>query len=632
MKHLRLPLILLLAAVLAGVGLWLLWPRHEAGAPGVSPRAAPAGRDGRPNVVLISLDTVRPDHLGVYGYAKPTSPRLDAFARDAVVFTQARAQAPWTLPSHASLFTSLLPSHARVEDINQRLPDDVTTLAAQLAGAGYRTAALVNDGQMKAHWGLNRGFAEWREFPVDTPAGACDAITREALAWLARAPAADTPPFFLFLHYFDAHDPYEAPPAFRQRFGVTLTGEQTQQLLAHHRAPSDELLDKDEIARIQADYGFTDEQMQQELAKYRPRNFDLRDAALMAQLQAAYDAEIAWLDDEVGKLLAALPANTLVVIFSDHGEAFEEHGWMGHGATLHEEEIRVVLLMRPPAARAGQRCDAPVMLLDVAPTILRQCGVQPPAIWEGRDLSPAFAALALPPRPQYSETTRVLEGLVLRGVTLDGQRGLASLWQHPRKYLYERLAGEPPGAPSDLAAGGPVKSFDELVRTLEAYASEGSFWLVGVGGFAHLRLNLTVTEGRVALAAPIAPDWDSDALRLSEDGRTLTWDCAPGLQEGLYLQTSVPVASITLAATTDGEPSLVYLAGPQPDEWRRAEAPTTAITPDAARAALSVATLLRNDPGVYVSYHAGTYRPPAGAPANLDAETLRQLRALGYAH
>src|SRR5207244_4424764 len=167
-------------AALAGAGVLLafLWSGSRDGDP-VPPRKV-----ARPNVVLISLDTLRPDHLGCYGYDKPTSPNRDAFARRSVVFTSCRAQAPWTLPSHMSLFTSMLPTSNGVDNLNKVLPPEIPTLAQLLREEGYHTAALVNNGQMRKHWGLGRGFETWREFAVDTPAGDCVNLTREALAWL----------------------------------------------------------------------------------------------------------------------------------------------------------------------------------------------------------------------------------------------------------------------------------------------------------------------------------------------------------------------------------------------------------------------------------------------------------------
>jgi arylsulfatase A-like enzyme len=291
---------LLLVILLATAGFALCFTLLQRDEDRPPPGSADPEKHPRPNVLLISLDTLRPDHLGCYGYGKGTSPNLDRFAKQALVFTNCRSQAPWTLPSHISLFTSMLPSTNGVDNLNKVLPPEIPTLAQLLREEGYRTAALVNNGQMRKHWGFARGFDTWHEFEVDTPAGSCANITRAALTWLGVREAAA--PFFLFLHYYDTHDPYDAPEPYRKQMGTTLTGAQARKLCFRHRTPQRPITDK----------------------------------ALLADLMAAYDAEIAWLDHELGKLLDAVPPNTLVVIFSDHGEAFEEHGWLLHGATLYK--------------------------------------------------------------------------------------------------------------------------------------------------------------------------------------------------------------------------------------------------------------------------------------------------------
>src|SRR5262249_31839022 len=181
----------------------------------------------RLNVVLISVDTTRSDHLGCYGYPLKTSPTIDRLAARGVRFACARTQVPWTLPAHMSLFTSLLPSHNRVEHTLCELPTDVPTLARLLGEHGYNTAALVNDACMSAQWRFHRGFRLWREYPNLTDAGDCKHLTDHALRWLEQKPAE---PFFLFLHYYDPHHPYDPPANFRDRFGAKLTGLQSSRL------------------------------------------------------------------------------------------------------------------------------------------------------------------------------------------------------------------------------------------------------------------------------------------------------------------------------------------------------------------------------------------------------------------
>src|SRR5207253_904439 len=147
----------LVTAVTAGI--WRPW--RASGRPGAPPL--------RPNVVLISLDTTRADHLGCYGYPRPTSPNLDRLAARGVRYANARSQAPWTLPSHMALFTSLLPSHCQVTQVHSVLSPAIPTLAEILGGHGYHTAGLVNNGQMNARLGCHRGFGDWQEFQAGTP-------------------------------------------------------------------------------------------------------------------------------------------------------------------------------------------------------------------------------------------------------------------------------------------------------------------------------------------------------------------------------------------------------------------------------------------------------------------------------
>src|SRR5262249_54389935 len=151
-----------------------------------------------------------------------------------------------------------------------------------------------------------------------TPQGTCEHITTEAVNWLDSSPAS---PFLLFLHYYDPHQPYDPPAAFRERFGSSLTGRETTRLLIRLDRPG----------------------------------VPVGDRKLFEQLVGSYDGEIAWLDHELGRLFARLPPNTLVVLFSDHGEAFKEHGWVMHGATLYEEEIRAALVLHYPGVLPAGR-------------------------------------------------------------------------------------------------------------------------------------------------------------------------------------------------------------------------------------------------------------------------------------
>ncbi len=557
----------------------------------------------RPNVLLISLDTLRPDHLGCYGYPRDTSPHLDQFARSAVQFTNARAQAPWTLPSHMSLFTSQLPSRNRVYDLNHVLPEGIPTLAQILQENGYHTVGLVNDGQMKAHWGFNRGFAEWREFGVDTPAGNCENITREAINWLANK---GKKPFFMFLHYFDVHEPYAAAEAFRQKFEVQISGPRSSRLMWAARYPGQAL-----------------------------------DPGAREQLINAYDAEIAWLDDELGKLFGKVPENTLVVLFSDHGELFGEHGWTLHGATLYEAEIRVLLLMKYPGRKwAGRKIGSPVMLLDVAPTVLAACGIRQPAQFDGRPIN--LEADATPShRMSYAETTRMLEGRVLK-----------SVMRYPWKLTYSLFDGELvlhklPDEERNLMTK-EKKIGGALLRELEDWLAIEDCTIVYAKGSGRYELTVKLPRDKILTWVPIDIDHNRDSIEVLADGAGLRVTFFLREQtKGLYLEFTHQVNAVSfdfkineerdkkrvfISSRRSNPESLPFELSLGPDRADADPRPAHGLIKDkfsAARLATAVDGfyLVRYPPGRPVGSRP---KPRRGRTGRLDEETIRRLKALGY--
>lgn len=382
-------------------------------------RAGEPGRAGGSaagaSLLLVTLDTVRADRLGGYGYAAAETPTLDRLAREGVRFAAASTNAPLTLPAHASLLTGLLPPrHGLRNNGAGRLPE-VPTLAAVLAAAGYRTAAFVSSFVLDRRFGLDRGFAVYDD-AVERDAGGGVALDAErrgdrtverALAWLA-SEAAETldrqRPFFLWVHLYDAHAPYAPPAPYDSR----------------HRG--------------------------------RP-----------------YDGEIAFADAQVGRLVAelerrGLAGRTLVAVAADHGEALGEHGELTHGLLLYEPTLRVPLLLRGPGLAAGAVVETPVSLADLGPTLAGLLGrplapasdvstAASAAALDGRDLSAALRRGAEPaPADVYAET---------RYPALFGWSGLAALRRRHFKYvaapapeLYD-LARDP-GERSNLAAGQPA--------------------------------------------------------------------------------------------------------------------------------------------------------------------------------
>ncbi len=320
----------------------------------------------RPNVLLISVDTLRADHLGCYGYARPTSPEIDRLAARSVVFERAYASAPWTLPSFGSLFTSRRPSRHRAGVFTEReaawgrdagvlmkttenLRADLPTLAEVLRAAGWRTAGIHNNPYLGVETGIDRGFDAYRRYQYTAAAG-----TDLALAWLD---AHGAERWFLFVHYMDPHYPYAPPDPYAERFGGEPFG-----------AVETEVPKLDALRRSDVD------------PSVKRRMIDL------------YDGEIAYTDAHVGRLLARLEehgdlARTLVVFHSDHGDEHWEHGSFDHGQSLHAELLHVPLIVSFPArVPGGRRVAQRVRLIDVMPTILELCGVPAPDPIAGRSL------------------------------------------------------------------------------------------------------------------------------------------------------------------------------------------------------------------------------------------------------
>lgn len=323
----------------------------------------------RPHVVFISVDTLRADHLGAYGYGRETSPRIDELARSSVRFDQASSQASWTLPSHMSMITSQYPHVHGVEDDGTSLAEEATTLAEILAANGYDTAALISWVYLSEQYGFAQGFGRFEELLppphlVDSATRAsfkAEHVTDYAIRWLERP---HERPYFLFVHYFDPHLDY-APPE-----------------------PYDTMFDPDYKGDARGDFEWIwpyIKGVHHEPATITPRDLE--------HITALYDGEIRYTDVHVGRLLDAVDRtlgldNCIIVFTSDHGEELNDHGSMeGHQWTLYEEVIRVPLLIRlPNRALAGRVIRAPVELIDIAPTLLARLGIARPGTFQGKDL------------------------------------------------------------------------------------------------------------------------------------------------------------------------------------------------------------------------------------------------------
>jgi len=343
-------------------------------------------------VVLISIDTLRADHLGVYGHERFTSPVLDAFAAQGSVFEDASAPAPWTLPSHASMLTGLYPLGHGVITSKTALPDHVPTLASMLKTAGYETAAVVNSTWLKqTTFGLTRDFDAFlavddADYGRRTPS---TWVTDQAVQWLRER---GNERLFLFIHYYDVHADYASLPAYEKLMVTPYTGQADGTGWQLQRANFDE----QHLALCADDF---DPEICAFGSQAKPRVIDEHtdpvrfDAADVRHLEELYDAGIRQLDSELGRLFAyldeeGLSKRSLVIVTSDHGEEFMEHGRVEHFLTTHQEMLHIPLILRGPGAPAGLRVSAPVSIVDLAPTVLSLVGAPVEHALDGLDLSP----------------------------------------------------------------------------------------------------------------------------------------------------------------------------------------------------------------------------------------------------
>ena len=346
----------------------------------------------RPRVILmLSLDTLRADHLGFYGYEKFTSPVLDMIAAEGVVFEDASAASPWTLPSHASMLTGLYPKHHGVRTMSTGLPDDVATLAAMLAEAGFETAAVVNSTWLRQeNYRITRDFDKYLFIEDIAHRRAPNSwVTDQAIEWLDEMREER---LFVFVHYYDIHSDYASEPAYEKLFTtpydgiVDGTGWQLTRvnLEEEHIELCHERFDPERCTFGTAGGSLVVDSSVEKL------EFDRDDVRRLNEL---YDAGVRQLDAELSRLFAWMRREgvldeTLLIVTSDHGEEFMEHGRVDHFVPMWQELLRVPLVFRGPGLRVGARIEAPVSLVDLAPTIVSLAGAELAEPTDGVDLSP----------------------------------------------------------------------------------------------------------------------------------------------------------------------------------------------------------------------------------------------------
>ncbi|MBS3818803.1 sulfatase [bacterium] len=316
----------------------------------------------KPNVILISLDTLRADHLGCYGYERNTTPHIDSFSSQSALFSNVYTSSPWTLPSHVSLLTSLFGVHHQVYNEDEKMDPSMVTLADVLRQESYFCSAFTGGALVSALYGFSKGFDSYRQ----TARGfwrkdAAEDVGQKACHWLERNKEKN---FFLFLHTYQPHNPYSSPSPYRSLF-LSDDPEWKSIDLLHH------LGGKKGVFKA--------------LSPRERRN-----------IINLYDGEIRYTDEKlVYPVLEKLKElglyeQTLIVLTSDHGEEFYDHKGWEHGHTLYDELLKVPLIIKFPQGRfAGEKIDSIVRLVDIMPTLLEELGI-PYSDYEldGRSLIP----------------------------------------------------------------------------------------------------------------------------------------------------------------------------------------------------------------------------------------------------
>jgi arylsulfatase len=537
-----------------------------AGAHGCAREKKPRGR-----FILISLDTLRADHLGAYGYARPTSPFLDSLAARGTLFENAVVQLPGTLPSHMSIFTGLYPAEHGVYP-ETALSPLVRTLPEVLRAEGFRTAGHTEGGYVAGRYGFARGFEEWTDdSPMVEHEGRLvksrEAVKRtfgRGMDFLRRV--RDEESFFLFLHTYSIHDPYDPPEKYRSLYwsGPPPPGAfepRGQDLAAFNRG---------ERALV-------------------PRAVEY--------YQALYDAQINYTDDVLREFFAGLAElgladSVTVVLTSDHGEEFLEHGRLVHEQVYHES-LHVPLVVVRPGGRSGQRVGTLVQSVDLAPTLLELAGV-PPA---GR---PAMSGRSFVP---------LLEG----GGRSPGRDAYAEAFVTRDRAVYRQTE-------------------DELLQYVrrEARSPEDGVWVTRSTSLETFAASLELwaasyNEPRALRVRVDGEPWRTE--RLDTAGRWLQIPLPPGVgKRRVDLESAGCVSPASLGRSEDARCLSFLLRGLAPS---RSELYALTRDPRSARDLSRERHRLAGE--LFDRLDAFRFRPVAEpAPAPLDPEQEERLRALGY--
>lgn len=558
-----------------------------------------SARGTRPNIVLIVVDTLRVDHLSMNGYTRATSPRLDAWAaRHAVIFEQAIAAAPTTLPSHASMFTGLdaLRHGANLDGAATEL----VLLAERLRGIGYSTAAATGGGYLHPRYGLFQGFDRYRSIKdghlrEDELALSLNTFER----WLDELPE----PYFLFLHTYEVHSPYRP----RQPHLSRLHPAEDKTLASawlNPRPPT-----PDAAFRVRRHSGY---EVAVRGGTTRPENAPVIDANVAI---AHYDSSIAHVDEQLGTILDSIAERqlkqpTAIVFTSDHGEAFGEADHSGHGYLL-ESNLRVPLVISWPDGRgAGTRVARQVRSVDILPTLLEMAGVASPLGIDGVTLTPLLGDPLAPfPQDAISWAASTNYGLSLRLGGRAKATVVDAVWPpyHGERRLF--LLEDDPSELSDRSANNPI-AFDRALARLRVQ--------FGAAAGVHLRFtavdSITVQlSGAKVTGHSVKSLDDCQCFRLSgQNSMEIVLEAGQSIE--VLLEGAV-LGDLTFGLPTPGGKVDVRL-----DTARLDEVPTDlcsiASCPPLLQASISAKRL-------------GPRPPPS---PRTDPELEQQLKALGYVH
>jgi arylsulfatase A-like enzyme len=532
------------------------------------------------HVVVVGIDTLRQDALGTYGYERPTSPALDAWAAQSVVFTHAWAPAPRTRPSFRTALTGRWPLAAAT----------APTIAETLGEAGFRTAGVVANVHLVPRFGFNDGFEHWH-YENGAPA---ETQIERALAWQRAHADQDT---FLFLHLMDPHTFYNAPEPWGSRFQE---GTRPADLPA--------VFDRWHIYELLGRPTFG--------------------GAHRAWIRAAYDGEVAYMSDQLARFFAALEevaGRTVTVVHSDHGEEFFEHGAFEHNHTLYEELVRAVLWIRPPGGRSGSpRIDAPVGLVDIVPTLLDLLGVPGP-----RSDGQSLAAYVDPARSAEEPTLSATLGR--RPLPLGHLMFARERWavvHEGWKYILHTASGEEElydlatdrHEQADRSEAPPEGRMD----TMRVALQEATGWPVRPGW--RLRYDGPRRAVELRFDAPIADAGVIDPEAERSTRANLEWGEKP----------PITAADVGQVLVSPDRRAVRFLAGPRADGhriWVSCDGPCPAGTAWTGNASAPLAPGPVQLDAITLDATLGTLLDVPGTDERLsapDSGQLQALEALGY--